>query len=228
MWAPFLDRRDAGQRLAKKLKHYAGNPDVIILALPRGGVPVAYEVAQELRAPLDVFLVRKLGVPGHEELALGAIASGGVKVLNSDIVKSLRIPPDAIERVAASEQRELDRREREYRDERPAPDFEKRTVIVVDDGLATGSSMRAAVIALRRKGAQRIVVAVPVAVQMACLELRAIADEVVCDETPEDFRAVGAWYYDFSQITDSEVRDLLTRALALGTPAGRPQTPRPA
>jgi len=212
MSMPFLDRKDAGQRLAKRLRHYAGHPDVMILALPRGGVPVACEVARELRAPLDVFLVRKLGVPGHEELALGAIASGGVKVINREIVESLRIPPEAIDRVAASEQRELERREREYRDNRPFPGLDRRIIILVDDGLATGSSMRAAVIALSRRDVQRIVVAVPVAVRTACAELRAVADEVVCDETPDDFGSVGAWYYDFNQVTDSEVCDLLARA----------------
>jgi predicted phosphoribosyltransferase len=212
MRGPFLDRTDAGQRLAKKLRHYAGHPDVIILALPRGGVPVAFEIARTLHAPLDVFLVRKLGAPGHEELAVGAIASGGIKVLNREIVEALRIPAAAIDQVAASEQRELERREREYRDARPFPDVEQRTVILVDDGLATGSTMRAAVIALKRKGVRRIVAAVPVAVPAACAELSEMVDEVVCDETPEDFRAVGAWYYNFSQITDAEVRDLLARA----------------
>ena len=221
MAAPFLDRRDAGQRLAKLLRHYADHPDVIILALPRGGVPVAYEVARELHAPLDVFMVRKLGVPGHEELAFGAIASGGVKVLNSDIVESLRIPAAVSDGIAAREQRELDRREREYRDGRASPALERRTVILVDDGLATGSTMRAAATALSRKGVNRIVVAVPVAVQTACMGLRDIVDEIVCDQTPEDFRAVGAWYYNFSQITDSEVRQLLARAARELTVSGR-------
>jgi putative phosphoribosyl transferase len=212
MATPFLDRKDAGQRLAQGLKHYAGRPDVIVLALPRGGVPVAYEVSRELRAPLDVFLVRKLGVPGQEELALGAIASGGVMVLNQDVVEALQIHPAAIDQIAAAEQRELDRREREYRDRREFPDIEKRTIIVVDDGLATGSTMRAAVSALRRKNVGRIVVAVPVAVRASCAALGAAVDEVVCDQMPEDFRAVGEWYYNFNQVPDWEVRALLLRA----------------
>jgi putative phosphoribosyl transferase len=212
MAMPFLDRRDAGRQLAGRLLHYANQPDVIVMALPRGGVPVGYEVARTLNVPLDVFLVRKLGVPGHEELAMGAIASGGVNVLNMDVVESLRISQPLIEAMAARELRELARREREYRDDRSPPDVRQRTVILVDDGLATGSTMRAAVEALRRLGAARIVVAVPVSSKLACAEFRDQVDEIVCAEMPEDFWAVGEWYDDFSQTTDAEVRDLLARA----------------
>jgi putative phosphoribosyl transferase len=210
----FQDRTEAGRLLAKRLSCYAGNPDVLILALPRGGVPVAYEVAKALRAPLDVFVVRKLGVPGHEEFAMGAIASGGVCVLNEDVVQALRIPPRVIEAVAAQELRELARRERCYRGDRPAPDVRGRTVILVDDGLATGSTMRAAVAALRRLGPAQIVVAVPTAAPDVCEEFRHEADDCVCEITPEPFHAVGLWYEDFSQTTDLEVRDLLDRCNA--------------
>jgi len=182
------------------------------LALQRGWVPVTYEVARALQVPLDIFLVRKLSLPGHEEFAMGAIASGGVSVLNEDVLRALRIPPQVIEAVADRERRELERREREYRDGRPAPDVRGRTVILIDDGLATGSTMRAAVIALRRQGAAKIVVAVPVSSERTCAEFRDEVDEIVCAEMPEDFQAVGQWYYDFSQTTDEEVRDLLARA----------------
>src|SRR6195256_4817063 len=191
---PFRDRREAGHLLAEKLSVYANRPDVIVLALPRGGVPVAYEVARALNAPLDVFLVRKLGVPGHEEFALGAIATGGVRVLNEDVVRGLRIPPDVIDAIAAKEQRELERREHLYRGDRPPPDVRGRTVILVDDGLATGSTMLAAVKALQTQRPARIVVAVPTASAETCEELRSEADEVVCATTPEPFRAVGLWY----------------------------------
>jgi putative phosphoribosyl transferase len=191
------------------LRKYAGGRDVIVLALPRGGVPVGAAVAEVLRAPLDVFLVRKLGVPGHEELAMGAIASGGVQVVNRELTRNLGIPDAAIDAVAARERRELARREREYRGDRPAPDVRRRTVILTDDGLATGSTMRAAVAALRQEGAARIVVAVPVASPRACAELGDEADEIVCAETPEEFEAVGQWYEDFKQTTDDEVRELL-------------------
>ena len=187
----------------------AGRGDVTVLALPRGGVPVGYEVALALGAPLDVFLVRKLGVPGQEELAMGAIATGGVRVVNDAVVEELGIAPDVIEAVAAREQEELERRERAYRGERPAPDVSGRVVILVDDGLATGSTMRAAARALRKLGPARIVVAVPVAPREACAALRPEADEVVCAETPESFKGVGRWYDDFSQTTDEEVRALL-------------------
>ena len=208
----FRDRREAGQVLADRLTAYAGRPDVLVLALPRGGVPVAYEVARALGAPLDVFLVRKLGVPGHEELAMGAVATGGVRVLNDQVVGALGIPPSVIEAVAAWQQQELARRERLYRGDRPPPDVRGRTVILVDDGLATGSTMRAALAALRRQQPARLVVAVPTAAPETCDELRAEADDVVCATTPEPFDSVGLWYEDFSQTTDEEVRELLERA----------------
>jgi putative phosphoribosyl transferase len=208
----FADRAEAGRFLASKLTQYADRQDVIVLALPRGGVPVAFEVARALHAPLDVFLVRKLGLPGHEELAMGAIASGGARVLNENVVRALRIPENVIEAVAAAEQRELERRERIYREDRPPPNLRGRTVILVDDGLATGSTMRAAVLALRQQGAARIVVAVPVGAPETCAEFQREADEVICARTPEPFYAVGLWYGDFSQTTDEEVRDLLERA----------------
>jgi predicted phosphoribosyltransferase len=208
----FRDRRDAGRRLAAELTNYADQNDVLVLALPRGGVPVAYEVARALHAPLDVFMVRKLGVPGYEELAMGAIATGGVRVLDEELVRMLHLPRDVIERVTAIEMTELERRERQYRGDRPAPDVRGRTVILIDDGLATGSTMRAAIAALKKEGAKRIVVAVPVAPPETCEALRAQVDDVVCAVTPEPFRAVGLWYGDFSQTTDEEVRDLLARA----------------
>ncbi len=205
----FRDRRDAGRFLAGLLEEYRGRPDVIVLGLPRGGVPVAYEVAIALGAPLDVFLVRKLGVPGREELAMGAIASGGVTVINDDVVRGLRISPDAIQQVAEREGRELLRREQAYREGRPFPEVFGKIAIVVDDGLATGSSMRAAVEALQRLRPARIVVAVPAAPESTCRELNALADEVVCATTPSPFFAVGESYWDFTQTTDEEVRDLL-------------------
>jgi len=211
MAAPFLDRSDAGRQLAAALRHYAGRPEVMVVALPRGGVPVGYEIARELHIPLDILLVRKLGVPGHRELAMGAIASGGVKVLNRDVVGLLGISPQVIEQVARREQRELERRERAYRHDRPPLDVYGQTVILTDDGLATGSSMRAAVEAMRQKGAARIVVAVPVAAKATCAEFE--VDEMICLETPDDFRAVGEWYHDFSQTSDAKVRKLLKRAL---------------
>jgi putative phosphoribosyl transferase len=208
----FRDRHDAGRQLAARLERYADRDDVVVLALPRGGVPVAYEVAVELGAPLDVFLVRKLGLPGHEELAMGAIASGGVVVLNDDVVGGLGITPDVIDRVAARERRELERRELEYRDDRSPPDVRGKVVVLIDDGLATGSTMRAAIAALRRGGPGRIVVAVPVGPPDACAEFGNEADEAVCVLEPEPFYAVGAWYDDFTQTTDDEVRDLLAAA----------------
>jgi predicted phosphoribosyltransferase len=208
----FRDRAEAGRMLAAKLVRYANRSDAVVLGLPRGGVPVAYEVARELHAPLDVFLVRKLGLPGHEELAMGAIATGGVRVLNEDVVRALGIPEDIIESVASREQQELERRERIYRGTRPPVDVRDRIVILVDDGLATGSSMRAAVAALRQQGPGRIVIAVPIGALQTCRELREEADEVVCLYTPEPFHAVGLWYEDFSQTTDQEVHDLLERA----------------
>jgi predicted phosphoribosyltransferase len=215
----FRDRAEAGQILAAKLAPYANRADMLVLALPRGGVPVAYEVAQALHAPLDVFLVRKLGLPGQVELAMGAIASGGTRVINEEVVGKLNIPDEVIEAVAVEEQRELNRREVDYREGRPPPDVHGRTIILVDDGLATGSSMRAAVAALRRQGPARIIVAVPVGARETCAELRHEADDAVCAQTPEPFYAVGAWYEDFAQISDEEVRDLLARAAEEHAPA---------
>jgi len=206
---PFRDRVQAGQLLSRKLRHYADRSDVMVLALPRGGVPVAREVARALHAPLDVFLVRKLGTPGQEELAMGAIASGGIRVLNDEVVNALRVPPEVIDAVTARELRELARRERLYREGRPAPDVMARTVILVDDGLATGSTMRAAVAALRQAKPNRIVVAVPVAAVPTCRDLRGDADEVVCLQMPEPFYSVGFWYEDFSQTSDEEIREML-------------------
>jgi putative phosphoribosyl transferase len=209
---PFQDRTEAGRLLAQKLREYANRDDVVVLALPRGGVPVGFEVARALNAPLDVFVVRKLGVPGHEEFAMGAIASGGVRVLNADVVDGLGIPKAVIDRVAESEERELERREREYRGDRPAVDVRGRTVILVDDGLATGSSMRVATMALREMQPAQIVVAVPVGSPETCAEFEAEVDKVVCAATPQPFWAVGQWYSDFSQTNDEEVRVLLRRA----------------
>jgi putative phosphoribosyl transferase len=208
----FRDRADAGRLLAERLSHYAGRDDVLVLGLPRGGVPVAAEVARALGAPLDVFLVRKLGLPGQEELAMGAIASGGARVLNEELVETLGIPEALIDAVAAREEEELRRRERLYRGERPPPEVEGKTVILVDDGLATGSSMRAAVAALRRLRPARIVVAVPTAPVSTCEELRPEVDELVCARTPQPFDAVGIWYENFNQTTDEEVRRLLAEA----------------
>ena len=210
----FLDRRDAGRRLAVELSDYADQNDLLVLALPRGGVPVAYEVARALHAPLDVFMVRKLGVPGYEELAMGAIATGGLRVLDEDLIRMLDLPREVIDRVTAAEMRELERREREYRGDRPPIDVRGRTVILIDDGLATGSTMRAAIAALKKEGAKRIVVAVPVAPPETCESLKAQVDDVVCAVTPEPFRAVGLWYRDFSQTTDEEVRDLIASTAA--------------
>jgi predicted phosphoribosyltransferase len=208
----FHDRRDAGRLLAGKLAAYAGRTDVLVLGLPRGGVPVAFEVARALGAPLDVFVVRKLGAPGHEELAMGAIASGGVCVLNDDVVHALKVPVWVISRVAARERRELKRRERLYRDDLPPPDVCGRTVILVDDGLATGSTMRAAVAALRRMGPKEIIVAAPAGAPSTCEEFRHEADDCVCVTAPEPFSAVGHCYDDFSQTTDDEVRALLAQS----------------
>ena len=208
----YRDRAEAGRRLAAQLTDYANRSDVLVLALPRGGVPVAYEVARALHTPLDIFLVRKLGVPGHEELAMGAIATGGVRVLNEDVMRYISIPDAAIDAVAAKEQRELERREQLYRGDRPAPDVKGQTVILVDDGLATGSTMRAAAAALRQQKPARIVVAVPVSAVQTCDEYRMGVDEIVCAATPEPFHAVGQWYEDFSQTSDEEVRELLARA----------------
>ncbi len=208
----FRDRADAGRVLARDLREYAGRSDVLVLGLPRGGVPVAFEVARELGAPLDVFVVRKLGAPGQEELAMGAIASGGMRVLNRDVVHLLAVSATDIEAITAREEQELERRERLYRGDRPPVDPRGRIVILIDDGLATGSSMRAAAAALRRLGPEKIVVAVPVASRSICDDLAAEVDEVICAATPEPFYAVGQWYASFAQTSDEEVRDLLERS----------------
>lgn len=208
----FSNRREAGRLLGEALIHYSERNDLIVLALPRGGVPVGYEVARALKAPLDVFVVRKLGVPGHEELAMGAIAHAGVRVLNQEVVTGLRLSADVIDRVAASEEKELERRERLYRAGRPPLAVKGRTIILVDDGLATGSTMRAAIKALRQTHAARIVAAIPVASPDTCEEMQAEADEVVCATTPQPFFGVGYWYEDFSQTSDEEVRTLLANS----------------
>jgi predicted phosphoribosyltransferase len=209
--APFHDRRDAGRRLAEALDRYADRTDVIVLALPRGGVPVGYEIARRLGAPLDVFVVRKLGVPGHEEFAMGAIASGGVRILDQQLIRRLHLSERAIARVIEKEEAELVRRERHYRGDRPFPDLSDRIAILVDDGLATGATMMAAVHALREE-ARHVVIAVPVAARDTCEALGEIVDDIVCLVTPPNFRAVGEWYDDFSQTTDEEVHELLERA----------------
>jgi len=212
MWPRFSDRREAGERLADRLRDYAGRPDVLVLALPRGGVPVGFVVAETLRLPLDVFVVRKLGVPGQEELAMGALASGGVRVLDDELIRMAGVSSQDIERTTALASEELSRKEVRYRGERSLPDLRDKTVILVDDGLATGSTMRAGVRALRTQRPAAIIVAVPVGAPETCEALRAVADDVVCIETPEPFRAVGLWYEDFSQTTDEEVHKLLDRA----------------
>ena len=215
---PFINRRDAGRTLATYLSRYAGRDDIIVLALPRGGVPVAHEVAQALGAPLDLFLVRKLGTPGHRELAMGAIASGGIRVLNEDVVRWYSIPESVIEAVVREEQRELERRERAYREDRPTPDLRNRIVILIDDGLATGSTMRAAAQAVRERQPSRVVVAVPVGARETCAELAACGDEVICARMPEPFSSVGQWYLDFDQTDDEEVRALLLTGLTTPEP----------
>jgi putative phosphoribosyl transferase len=207
----FRDRTDAGRALAKGLKRYAGHDDVVVLALPRGGVPVAFEVASALSAPLHVFLVRKLGAPGHEEYAIGAIASGGVEFINEEVVRALGVPPATLRSIIAREKRELERRQRAYAGH-DLPAARDHIAILIDDGLATGSTMRAAVVALRQQQPSKIVVAVPVAAASTCADFESLVEEVVCLRTPEPFFAVGEWYEDFSQTTDEEVRDLLSRA----------------
>ena len=212
MMQRFRNRADAGSLLASQLTHFADRPNVRILALPRGGVPVAFEIAQALKLPLDVFVVRKLGVPGQEELAMGAVASGNVRIVQPHVVQSLRIPQSVIEAVTAEEIRELARRERAFRGDRPSLDVRGHTIILVDDGLATGSTMRAAVAALRLERPERIIVAVPVAASETCQQLRNEVDEIICLKTPTEFQAVGLWYEDFPQLTDEEVRTLLSKA----------------
>ena len=207
----FRDRTEAGQVLASKLTKYVNQVNTVILALPRGGVPVAYEIGKELGLPVDIFVVRKLGVPGHEELAMGAIASGGVRHINRDVVDQLRIDSETIDVASRREQKEIERRERLYRGQRPPVDVRNKTVILVDDGLATGSTMRAAIAALRQHRPARIVVAVPAAAPQTCSEIADEVDEIICAATPEPFYAVGQWYQEFSQTTDEEVRDLLAR-----------------
>jgi predicted phosphoribosyltransferase len=206
----YRDRAEAGRVLASMLTMYTNRRHVLVLALPRGGVPVAYEVARALHVPLDVFLVRKLGVPGHEELAMGAIAMGGIRVINEDVVRSLHIPPHIIDAVAFREERELERRERLYRDNRPLPVVRNQTIILIDDGLATGATMRAAVHALRVQDPAKLVVAVPVAAYATYCQFCSEVDEIVCAQTPEIFYGVGWWYEDFSQTSDQEVRELLS------------------
>ncbi len=208
----FNDRTDAGKRLSERLSEYANREDVLILALPRGGVPVAFEVAKELNLKMDIFIVRKLGVPGNEELAMGAIASGNIRVLNEDVIRSFRIPQKAIDEATANELGELERRERIYRKNRPVPKISGSTVILIDDGLATGATMRAAVAAVKTKNPAKVIIAVPVAAPDTCSDFGSEVDEVMCVATPEPFYGVGAWYEDFSQTTDKEVCDLLDKA----------------
>ena len=207
----FRDRPEAGRQLAGALQDYAGRDDVVVLGLPRGGVPVAFEVARALGAPLDVFLVRKLGVPGHEELAMGAVASGGVRVLNEELVRRLGLSSQELDEVVAREEAELERREAAYRGGRPRPDLRGKVAILVDDGLATGATMRAALEALRHERPAKLVVAVPTGAEESCEDLRPLVDELVCLTTPQPFYAVGLWYDDFTPTTDDEVRELLTR-----------------
>jgi predicted phosphoribosyltransferase len=208
----FDDRRAAGRELATRLSEFRNRSELVVLGLPRGGVPVAHEVATVLGAPLDVLLVRKLGVPGHEELAFGAISSGGVRVLNDDVVSGARLGPALIDRIVAEQRLELDRREQLYRGARPVIEIRGRTALVIDDGLATGATMRAAVQALWARGASSVVVAVPTAARSTCELVGRDADAIVCAVTPEPFVAVGLWYDDFTPTTDEEVRELLARA----------------
>jgi predicted phosphoribosyltransferase len=224
----FADRREAGRKLAEALRGYAGRQDLLVLALPRGGVPVGYEVALRLGAPLDVFVVRKLGVPGHEEFAMGAVASGDVRVLHARTIAQLGIPDPVIEAVTEKERHEIVRRERQYRGDRPPPAVAGMIVILVDDGLATGATMQAAVEALRLGGPAFLVVAVPVGAPDSCAELRGYVDEVICAITPEPLHGVSRWYGDFTQTTDEEVRDLLNRARDRAAGAAARDDRRPA
>ncbi len=215
----FLNRSDAGRQLAAELlPRYGGRSDVLVLGLPRGGVPVAFEIAVALDAPLDVFVVRKLGLPGHEEFGIGAIASGGVRVVDDSVLRAYGVDSRTLEEITDREQRELERRERRYRDDRPFPAIQDRVVILVDDGLATGSTMRAAVAALRAEGPREIVVAVPVGAPETCSAMARLADDVVCLMTPEPFYAVGLWYENFDQTDDDEVHDLIERAAMRAVP----------
>jgi putative phosphoribosyl transferase len=214
----FLNRTEAGRLLAAELRPHGSRSDVLVLGLPRGGVPVAFEIALALDAPLDVFVVRKLGLPGHEEFGIGAIASGGVRVVDEAVLRAYGVDPDTLDRITERERVELERRERLYRDDRPFPSVADRVVILVDDGLATGSTMRAAIAALRAERPREIIVAVPVGAPETCAAISKLADEVVCLETPEPFYAVGLWYEDFGQTEDEEVHDLLERAAARTAP----------
>lgn len=213
---PIKNREVAGQSLAEALQSYQGRKDLLVLALPRGGVPVAYEVARQLAAPLDLMLVRKLGTPGHKELAMGAIASGGYRVINDHIVSSMGISDEAIEREAEEEQVEMERRETTYRGDRPRPEVKGKQVILVDDGVATGATIRAAIVALRKQDPAGVIVAVPVAPPDTVEKLRQEADEVICPATPEPFNAIGAWYVEFPQVSDSEVQEFLGKAWRKG------------
>lgn len=210
--APFKNRKDAGKKLAEKLLKYSGRDEIVILALPRGGVPVAFEVAKALKAPLDIFMVRKLGVPGHEELAMGAIAMGGVKVLNNDVISMLNISDNMINKVITEETEELNRRTENYRGNKPLPDVKNKIVILIDDGLATGASMKAAITALKLLKPEKIIAAVPTSSEETCEEIKKDIDEIICAFTPEIFRGVGQWYIDFSQTTDEEVKNLIKKA----------------
>jgi putative phosphoribosyl transferase len=214
----FLNRTEAGRQLAAELTRYASRSDVLVLGLPRGGVPVAFEIALALDAPLDVFIVRKLGLPGHEEFGIGAIASGGVRVVDESVLRAYGVDADVLDRITERERRELERREGLYRDERPFPSLADRVVILVDDGLATGSTMRAAIAALRAEHPREVVVAVPVGAPETCAAIAKLADDLVCLETPDPFYAVGLWYQDFEQTDDEEVHDLLERAAARTAP----------
>lgn len=220
MTSKFRNRAEAGKLLARQLTIYANRNDLLVLGLPRGGVPVAFEIAKKLNAPLDICLVRKIGVPDHEELAMGAIASGGVRVLNYDVINSLGIDRQIIDEVTAKELQELQRRDRAYRGDRPLPEIKNRTVILVDDGIATGSTMRAAIAILRPQQPQRLIVAVPVAPPSTCEQLQAEVDEIVCLDMPESLYAIGLWYDDFSQTTDAEVHELLAKQSDVSSNAG--------
>lgn len=213
--AIFRNRIDAGKELAELLKRFSQRPNLLVLGLPRGGVPVAFEIARILRAPMDIFIVRKLGVPGQEELAMGAIATGGTRVLNRGVIIDLGIPENELEEVTRREEQELQRREHSYRDDRPLPRIQGKTIILVDDGLATGASMYAAILAIKQQKPQAIIVAVPVAAPDTCDSFAKIVDEIICAATPEPFHGVGAWYEDFSQVSDEQVHEYLQESIHL-------------